>query len=138
MDSLATSWRNELSETMGDLSFLPCLVDPDVWMCAATNPDGYKYWEYIFVHSDDLFVISHRANLFMKGFDTEYTINPDDNGNKCANPTTYLGADIEKFQVPDTGEACWSMYGDTYIKEEIKNVELELAKSGRQLFKTAR
>ena len=39
-------------------------------MRRATNPYGYKYWEYILVHYDDLLVISHRANIVMNGFNT--------------------------------------------------------------------
>ena len=69
------------------------------------------------MYYDDLLVISHRANLVMKGFDIAHTLKPDVDGNEWANPTTYIGADIAKFQVPDTGETCWSMYGDTYSKE---------------------
>ena len=107
-------------------------------MCAVTKPYGYKYWEYILVHYDDLLDISHRANIFMKGFDTVLTLNPDAIGKKWAEPTLYLGSYIAKFQVLYTGEKCWSMSGDTYIKEEINNVELEISKSGRQMFKTAR
>ena len=49
-------------------------------MREATNPYGYKYWEYILVGSDDLLVIYHCANLVMKGFDSAYTINLNDNG----------------------------------------------------------
>ena len=138
MASSAAIWRNELSKTMRDLGFSSCLADPDVWMRAATKSDGYKYWEYILVHSDDLLVISHRAKLVMKGFDTAYTLKPDAKGKKWAEPTMYLGADIAKFQVPDTGEWCWSMSGDTYLKEAVKNVEIELAKSGRQLYKNTK
>ena len=33
---------------------------------------------------------------------------------------------------------CWSMSGDTHIKEVINIVEINLAKYGRSLFKTAR
>ena len=49
----------------------------------------------------------------MKGFDTSYTLKPDADGNKWAEPTMYLGSDIAKFQVPYKGETCWSMSGDT-------------------------
>ena len=106
MASSSASYRNELSKTMRDLVFSSCLADPDVWMCAATNPYGYKYWEYILVYSYYLLVIYHRANLVMKVFDTAYTLKPDDDGKKWANPTTYIGSDITKFQVPNTGETC--------------------------------
>ena len=120
------------------LEFLPCLTDPDVWMCASTNSDGYKYWGYIIVHSDYLLVISHCTNLVMKGFDTVYTLKPDAKGKKWAKPMTYLGADIEKFQVPYTGEACRSMSSNNYIKEALKNVDLEFAKYRWKMFKTSR
>ena len=73
----------------------------------------------------------------MKGFDTAYNIRPETNVKKWANPTTYIGADSAKFQVLDIGQTCCSMSSNTYIKESIKNLELELDKSGQQLFKTA-
>ena len=94
MASSAVIWRNELSKTMIYLGFSSCLADPDVWMRTATKPDGYNYWEYILVHYDDLLVISHRAELVMKCFDTSHTLNLDANGKKWAEPKTYLGADI--------------------------------------------
>ena len=58
------------------------------------------------MHSDYLLVISHCTNLVMKGFDTVYTLKPEANGRKWANPRTYLGADIVEFHVPDIGETC--------------------------------
>ena len=46
------------------------------------------------MYYDDLLVIYHCANLVMKGFDIAYTLKPDTDGKKWAEPTTYLGADI--------------------------------------------
>ena len=80
-----------------DLSFSLCLADPDVWMRAATNPQLRWVLELGIVHSDDLLVISHHADLVMRGFDTAYTLNPDANGKKWAELTTYLGADIVNY-----------------------------------------
>ena len=127
MSSSAASWRNRLSKTIIDLVFSLSLVDPDIWIHAATKAYVYRYWEYILLHYDYLLVIYHQANIVMKGFNTEYTLNPEAN-NKNGPSQRRIGADIAKFQVPDTGETSWSMSGDTYIKEEIKNVELELDK----------
>ena len=90
------------------------------------------------MHSDDLLVIYHRANRVMKGFDKVYTLKPDASGKQWAESTMYFGADIIKFQVPDTGEMCWSVSGNNDIKEAINNVELELATSVRKIFKTVR
>ena len=81
-------------------------------MSVATNPYGYKYWEYIIVNYDDLLVIYHCSNLVMKGFDTSYTLNTDANGKKWSEKTAYLGSGIAKFQVPDTGETYWSISGE--------------------------
>ena len=49
------------------------------------------------MHSDDLLVISHCANLVMKGFDAAYTLKPDANGKIWSESKTYIGADIAKF-----------------------------------------
>ena len=68
------------------------------------------------MHSDDLLFISHFSNLVIKGFDIECTLKPDANGKMWPKPTTYIEADIEKFQVPYTGETCWVISRDTYIK----------------------
>ena len=90
------------------------------------------------MHSDDLLVTFYRTNLVMKVFDTAYTLKPDANGKKWYESTTYLRANIAKFRVPDTGKTCWSMSGNTYTKEAIKNIELKLAKSVLQMFITSR
>ena len=66
-----------------------CLAYPDVWMRAAKNSDGQKYWEYIIVHSGDLLVISYRAKKFMKVFDTAYNLKPDANGKKQVDSTYF-------------------------------------------------
>ena len=95
--SSVASCRNELSKTMRYLGFSLCLTDPYVLMHAATKPDGYKYWDYILVHSYGLLVIYHLYKLVMKGFDTAYTLKPDANGKKWADPTTYLVDYIEKL-----------------------------------------
>ena len=90
------------------------------------------------MHSDNLLVTSNYDNLVSKGFDTAYTLKSDDNGKKWAKPMTYIGSDIKNFQVPDTRETYRSMYGDTYIKDAIKNVEPDISKYVWQSFKTAR
>ena len=88
---------------MRDLGFSSCLTDIDIWIRAATNPDGYKYWENILVNYDDLLVVSPCNNILMKGFDTAYNLRPETNVKKWSKPTTYIGADSAKFQVADIG-----------------------------------
>ena len=90
---------------MRDLGFTPCLTDPDVWMRTATKLQGFKYLDYILIHTDNLFFISHQADLVMEGFYTTHTLKADPKtGKKWGKTYTYLGADLAKFQVPDTRE----------------------------------
>jgi hypothetical protein len=48
-------------------------------------------------------------------------------------PTTYLGATIKESSIPNETRKVWSMNCIQYLKEAIKNVELELSKSGHRL-----
>lgn len=49
--------------------------------------------------------------------------------NSNAKPTTYLGAQVIKFTLPDDkSKLRWGFSSHQYIAEAIKNVELELAK----------
>ena len=52
----------------------------------------------------------------MKVFDNAYTLKADPKtGKKWDKLSTYLGDELDKFQVIDTGETCWLMSGDSYI-----------------------
>lgn len=51
---------------------------------------------------------------------------------KCGVPESYLGAVIEKFQLPDGTEA-WSMRADKYCKAAVETVKNLLAEDGREL-----
>ena len=43
-------------------------------MRKAANPDGFKYWEYALIHTDDILVISHKAIVIMDGVDKVYSL----------------------------------------------------------------
>jgi hypothetical protein len=48
-----------MSATMRDHGYVSCKVDSDVWMRPKTKPDGFKYWSYILVYTDDILAIDH-------------------------------------------------------------------------------
>jgi len=50
----------------------------------------------------------------------------------CA-PKTYLGATIKPWTIPGETRSVWSMKSTHYLKEALRNVELELGKSGLSL-----
>ena len=62
---------------MRDLVFTSFIADPYIWMGSATKFEGFKYREYVIIHTDNLLVISHRADLDMKVFDQNYTLKAD-------------------------------------------------------------
>ena len=104
-------------------------------MSAATKFGGFKYWEYVLIHTGNLLVIYHLSDLVMKGFHKAYILKVyPKTGKKWYKPSTYLGADLAKFQVSDTGETRWSMSGDIYIRKSINMVKEKLDKSNRQLY----
>ena len=55
--------------------FKSCKADPDVWMRKVTKPDGFQYWEYILVNSDDILVVSHEPKKIMDKLASKYTLN---------------------------------------------------------------
>jgi hypothetical protein len=53
-------------------------------------------------------------------------------------PTTYLGADIGKYYLPDAPtKVRWSMSADKYLKRAVKEVELQLGAIDRKLITRA-
>ena len=53
------------------------LYDKYVCMWTVTKSSGYKYWEYVIIHTDNLLIIFHHDALVMKGFDQYYTLKKD-------------------------------------------------------------
>jgi hypothetical protein len=56
------------------------------------------------------------------------------NKGSVGEPTTYLGADIHKFQLPDRPDKSrWAMSAATYVKNAVNNVSNYLSERGLQL-----
>jgi hypothetical protein len=101
-------------------------------MRPATKPDGFKYWEYVLVYSDNILVVSHDPKRTMDFLESKYTLK---NGT-VAEPTTYLGAEAKKWRIEgsdDPTKIRWAMLSEIYIKSAIADVETELAKIDKQL-----
>ena len=57
----AFAWREHLASTLCEhLEYQPCLTDSNVWICPTTKTNGHKYYEMVFVYTDDILVISHK------------------------------------------------------------------------------
>ena len=112
-----------MAATLRKAGFESCQADPDVWMCKNTKPDGTPYWEYVLCYVDDLLVISHDPKSVMDFMNSHYTLKEG----SVKPPDEYLGAQIQKHDLPGTGGSCWSLSSDRYVKRAVADVERELA-----------
>ena len=69
---------------------------PDGWIKSQTNKDGYKYWSYMLVYIDDCLTVHHDPEPVMEELKSLYKLKNDTYGE----PKRYLGANVEKYQVP--------------------------------------
>jgi hypothetical protein len=128
LKSSGAAWRSHLTGTLHSLGFTSSLADPDVWYRAATKPDGFQYYEYLFVYVDDMLVISHDPVTIMKTMEEFYRLKDG-----YEKPTRYLGAEVLQWRFPDDDKSRWGFSSNQYVKEAIRNVELDLAKNNLRL-----
>ena len=112
------------------MGFTSLLVDPDIWMRPAVKNNGFAYYEYIFVYIDNLFVISEKPDLIIKGISNCYRMKEG----SVAKPELYLGAQIKEYRVPNQISCpCWTMSAEKFLKEAIRNLEFNLKKINKRL-----
>jgi hypothetical protein len=128
LKSSGAAWHSKLSETLRSMDFVPSYADPDVWYRPATKENGMEYYEYILVYVDDILVVSAAPMPVMNTIRQAYRLKEEPSP-----PKDYLGAKIKEWSIPNETRRVWSMNCMQYIKEAIKNVELELSKSGHTL-----
>ena len=87
---------------MVQLGFKSTRANPDVWIRAAVRLDGGKYYEMLFVYVDDILALSHKATEVI----TEITSFYKAKEGSIKPPDIYLGASIDKIQMPD-GRKVW-------------------------------
>ena len=81
-----------MASTLRDGGYTSCKADPDVWMRPKTRPDGFKYWSYILVYTDDILVIDHEPQLVMDYLASRYTLKPG----SVKEPDQYMGSQVSK------------------------------------------
>eukprot|EP00957_Ditylum_brightwellii_P092131 7014689-Ditylum_brightwellii.AAC.1 len=66
--SAGKDFCNHVRESIRYLGFISCPADPDVWMRLATHSDGFKNYEEILLHVDDILAIEeHPGKLLCQG-----------------------------------------------------------------------
>jgi hypothetical protein len=124
LKSSGAAWHAKLSEMLQSMDFTPSYADPDAWYKAATKEDGFQYYQYILVYVDDILVIAHDPMPIMTTIKKAYHLKEE----PCP-PKDYLGAKIKNWSIPNDARQIWSMNCMQYLKEAVKNVKDELAKS---------
>jgi hypothetical protein len=132
LKSSGATWRALFVMTLTDLGYTSTKANPDVWIRAQVKPDGFGYYEMVLVYVDNIMVLSHEPKQTMDAIASLYRLEEGGVGE----PEIYLGANISKHQLPD-GCECWSMTGQDYVKNAVKNVKTTLEKEGMKLWSKA-
>jgi hypothetical protein len=79
-----------------------------------TKLDGFKYWSYILVYTDDILVVDHEPQVIMDYLASHYTLKPG----SVKEPKTYLGSQVSKFyiegaEIPEKPH--WAMSSEAFI-----------------------
>lgn len=127
----AFAWREHLSKTLkDDLQFEHCYADNDVWLRPATKSNGFKYYEMILVHTDDILCVSEDPKAILTKLDQHYLLKKDSIGK----PETYFGAQVGHYSLPDDpSRPRWYMSSEKYVKEAVRNVKGWLEERGKCL-----
>jgi hypothetical protein len=130
LKSSGAAWRHHFAAVLREMGFDSCLADPDAWLRPAVKSDGSKYYEYLLVYTDDILSLSVDPKAILTMIDQHFKLKPESVGV----PTTYLGATISKFRLPDDPDKeRWAMSSEQYVKEAVANVELWLKERDAKL-----
>jgi hypothetical protein len=77
----------------------------------------------VLVYSDDLLVIARNPSEILVHMDQHFKLKDG----SVQFPTSYNGADVGKYSLPDGSEA-WYLSSNSYMKEAVRNVETWLHK----------
>ena len=119
---------------MSDIGFASCISYPDVWMQKALNPNGFKYWEYVLIHTYDIMVILNDVRYIIEGLDKVYNLKKDpDTNNNYYEPRRQLGTNVGNFDLPDGSVTAWFRSGGDYVKDTVNTLYKKINESGSKL-----
>ena len=127
LKSASFSFRSYMAEKLSSMGFQSSMADPDVWLRAASKPDGESYYEYVLMYVDDILSISCKPRDILEEIQSTFKFK---NG-KIEVPDYYLGAKLQKKSL--NGVQCWTMTSQEYVKAAVKNVEETVKRMGRRL-----
>jgi len=128
LKSAGVAWRALFAESIVVMGFKSTRADPDVYICPQVKPNGFKYYEMLLVLVDDILCLSHAPKPIMDEIGKLYRVKEESLGV----PNCYLGANVEKFQLPDRRD-CLLMSSCEYVVYAVKNLEKTLSDEGSKL-----
>ena len=97
------------------------LADNDVWLKKRTRPDGSEYYTYILIYKDDILIVSHDPDIYVKQLQAAYYVKEDSIGP----PRQYLGQQIKKVK-DHSSRPAWASSCNTYVAEAICIIEARM------------
>lgn len=127
LKSASAAFRTYLAEKLEEIGFKSSVADPDVWMRAATAPDGTEYYSYVLAYVDDILAIDCDPDSIMRQIGERFKFKNDE----VKEPSSYLGAKLKLRSL--NGTSMWTMSSDNYTTAALKNIESTLQKRGWKL-----
>ena len=113
LKSAGTAFRNHLTDCMYYLEFLPCYVDPYIWMKHMVRPVyGFKYYTYVLIYVYDVIIIHLDAESVLRKLKKFFKLKHS----LIGDPDIYLGAKLKKMRLKN-GVCAWANRPARYVKE---------------------
>ena len=121
---------HHLRSCMQHLGFQSSRADPDVWIRESKRKHNDEaYYEYVLLYTDDVLVISHRADeVLRKEIGLHFVLKEESIGT----PSQYLGGKLRKVTLQN-GVDAWAFGSSQYVQAAVDNVEQYLKAKGERL-----
>jgi len=95
----------------------------DVWRRAARKKNGSRYYEYLFIYTDDIIAISEDPKRILDKMNRHYLLKAD----SIKEPARYLGASISKHLMDGDSHYTWAIGSKEYLIESSRVVKQRIA-----------
>jgi len=118
LKSAGCSWRSFCARV-----FIPCRADMDIWRREARKENGSRYYEYLFIYTDDIIAISEYPKRILDKMNEHSLLKAD----SIKEPTRYLGATISKHLIDSDSHYIWAIGSKEYLVESLRVVKQRIA-----------
>ena len=127
LKSSGASFHAHFYKTLNDIVFLSTKADPDVWYQSAVKTNSFEFCKCILCYVDDILCISRDPGIALGRIQAVFKFK----GDKMEQLEIYLRYQVRRIIVD--GEEYWHMSAEKYVRDDVENVEKNLAKSNQHL-----